>query len=286
MLEKKLPITQLFFLSFISLLFLSVNSLLCKAALLDQTTDAYSFTFIRLFSGSIVLIFLIYLKEKSISINPKTNWISSFMLFLYAISFSFSYLSLNAGLGALILFATVQLTMIIVALLNKERLDLKKCIGIALALCGLVYLLFPKDDFELSIFHFLLMVIAGVAWGFYTILGKKSKNALKDTAENFIKTIPFLFIFFILFVEEINISTNGVILAMVSGGITSALGYVLWYLVLKNIEILTASIIQLIVPLIAIGLSIILLEESISSTLVISSIMILSGIFTYLYKKE
>jgi len=285
MLEKKLKFTQLFFLSCLTLTLFASNSLLTKAGLLNETTDAYSFTFIRLFSGTLVLIFLVYFKEKNISISLKNNWGSSFMLFLYAICFSFAYLSLDAGLGALILFATVQLSMIIVALKNKEHLNLQKIIGIALAFCGLIYLLFPKDDFEISFFHFSLMVLSGIAWASYTILGKKSKNPLKDTNENFIKTIPFLLIFFIIFVDNYNITTKGAILAIISGGITSALGYILWYIILKNIQILTASIIQLLVPVIAIVLSTVLLQEELSFTLLISTMFILSGIFIYLYKK-
>lgn len=284
MLEKKLPTSQLFFLSSITLLFFAANSLLCKAALENSNIDANSFTFLRLFSGSLVLVLLILLKEKSINFNIKTNWKSSFMLFMYAICFSYAYLGLDAGLGALVLFATVQLTMILVAILKKEKLTIKKSIGLVLALSGLIYLLFPKDDFSLSLFHFSLMVLSGIAWGFYTILGKGSKNALNDSGDNFIKTIPFMIVFSIIFSSKVEITTYAAILAIISGGVTSALGYALWYIILKNMKILTASIIQLLVPVIAIFLSVLLLGEVLTLTLIVSSVLILSGIFISIYK--
>lgn len=284
MTEKKLPTFQLFFLSTITLVFFAANSLLCKVALQDSLIDENSFTFLRLFSGALVLVFLLFLKERTISLEFRSNWKSAFMLFLYAICFSYAYLSLDAGLGALILFATVQLTMIIVAITRKEKLTFKKATGMSLAFLGLFYLLFPKEDFSLSIEHFLLMVLSGIAWAFYTILGKSSQNALKNSADNFIKTIPFLIIFSIVFSSQVEITTYGAILAIISGGITSALGYALWYVVLKNIQLLTASIIQLLVPVIAIFLSVLLLGEVLTSTLVVSTILILSGIFISIYK--
>ena len=207
------------------------------------------------------------------------------MLFLYAIAFSYSYINLEAGIGTLILFAVVQLSMILFAIIKKEKLTLKKFIGVSIAFFGLVYLLYPSEDFTISLFHVFLMFLSGIAWAFYTVLGKKSNNALKDTTENFTKSILFLFIFYVLFVDTTNLSSYGIFLAFLSGGISSGIGYLLWYKVLKNMEIITASIIQLIVPIIAIFLSIIFLDEVLTSTLVLSSILILSGIYISIYKR-
>lgn len=287
MLEKKANPIQLFFLTIISLIFLSANSIFCRAALLDYHIDAYTFTFFRLFFGAITLVLLFSLtkKEFKLDIDLKSNWLSAFMLFLYAIAFSYSYLHMEAGIGTLILFAVVQLSMIFVAILKKEKLSLKKILGIAIAFAGLIYLLYPNEEFSLSLFHVLLMVISGIAWAFYTILGKSSTNALKDTTVNFVKTIPYLLLFFILFAQDLKYSSGGIFLAFLSGSITSAIGYVLWYLVLRNIQIITAGIIQLIVPVLAIILSILLLDEKLTSTLIISTLMILGGIFICLYKK-
>ena len=207
------------------------------------------------------------------------------MLFLYAIAFSYAYLNMEAGIGTLILFAVVQLSMILLALRKKEKLTFKKFIGVTIAFLGLIYLLYPNEDFTLSLFHVFLMLISGVAWAFYSVLGKKSTSTLKDTTENFTKSILFLLVFYIFFVDSFNLSAYGIFLACLSGGLTSAIGYVLWYKVLKNMEIITASIIQLVVPVISIFLSVLLLDEKLSVTLFIGTVIILSGIYISVYKK-
>lgn len=285
MLEKKFETTQLFFLTTLTLIFLAANSILCRAALVNEHIDAYSFTFFRLFSGTIILLLVLFFKEKKIQISLKNNWITSFMLFLYAITFSYAYINMEAGIGTLILFAVVQLSMILLALQKKEKLTFKKFIGVSIAFLGLVYLLYPNKDFEISIFHFFLMTISGFAWAFYSVLGKKSMNTLKDTSENFLKSLVFVFIFYIIFIDSFSLSFYGILLASISGGLTSGIGYLLWYTVLKEMEIITASIIQLIVPVIAIFLSILLLDEHLSITLILATVIILSGIFISIYKK-
>ena len=277
---------KLFFMIFITLFFLSTSSLLCRAALIDGNMDAYSFTFFRLFSGAVVLLFLVYFKNKKIEFSLKKNWLSSFMLFLYAISFSYSYLSLDAGLGALILFAIVQLTIIVVAISSKEKINIQKFIGISIAFIGLVYLLFPRESFELSLPHAFLMMMSGLAWGFYTVLGKKSKNALAHTSENFLKSLVFVVIFYLFFVDTIFMNLNGIILAIISGGVTSALGYTLWYTIVPKIDITTSGVIQLLVPPIAILQSVLILDEKLTVTLILSTAVILMGIFIALFKKK
>lgn len=286
MLEKKIKPLNLFLLTSLTLIFFAANSLLAKAALLSNHIDAFSFTFLRLFFASIVLILILFISQKKVDLNIKTNWANAFFLFLYAITFSYSYISLDAGLGALILFASVQLTMIVYAILKKEEITVKKLFGIFLAFLGLIYLLFPKESFSISTFHFFLMILSGMAWAAYTILGKKSQNALKDTTENFIKTIVFASLFFLFFVDYTNLSSYGVFLAFISGGITSGIAYALWYFVLKSIQIVTASVIQLLVPIIAIFLSVLLLNEELSFSLILSTIFILSGIFITIFKKS
>lgn len=185
MLVKKIPLNSIFLLTSLTLLFLSLNSIFCKEALQNSNIDAFSFSFFRLFFAFLVLCVILFYKEKNLKLSLKTDWISGFFLFLYAIAFSYSYLSLDAGLGALVLFAVVQITIIIFALLKKESITLKKLLGIALAFLGLIIILFPKENFGISIFHFYLMAISGFAWAIYTILGKKSKEILKDTTNNF-----------------------------------------------------------------------------------------------------
>lgn len=138
---------------FIVLLFFASNSILARMAIFTQNIDAFSFTFLRIISAMVILLFIYFYKNKKIKIDFKNNYISGFMFFLYAICFSYSYINMAAGIGTLILFAVVQLTMIILALFLNEKLTLKKFIGITIAFGGLVYLLYPKDDFTISYFH-------------------------------------------------------------------------------------------------------------------------------------
>ena len=277
---------KLFILILITLFFFSTSSILARAALIENYIDAFSFTFIRLLSGALVLLTILYFKEKKLDIGLKKNWISSFMLFLYAITFSYSYINLDAGLGALILFAVVQLFIIIFALLKKESLTLQKGIGITLAFLGLFYLLFPEESISLSFFHVCLMIVAGLAWGMYTILGKDCTNALQHTADNFTKSLLFVGIFYLLFVSQTYMNFNGIALAFISGGITSALGYAIWYYILPKIQIITSGIIQLIVPPIAIFLGVLLLNEEFTFKLFISTDIILTGIAIAILSKK
>ncbi len=271
-------------LNIIALVFLASNSILCKLAIVNHYADAYSFTFLRLVFAALTLFFIVSLKERAIDITLNKNWTSAFFLFLYAITFSYAYINLDAGLGTLILFAFVQLTITFYAVMNKEKICFKQTFGILTALLGLLYLFYPRDNFTISMEGFILISLAGVSWGVYTILGKKSENALKDTNENFLKTIPFLLIYLLVFPINIEINIDGLILSFLSGAITSAIGYVIWYKVLDNISILTAGVIQLIVPIVAIFLSIILLNEPITITLLVSTALILIGIYLTIKK--
>ncbi|WP_417325794.1 DMT family transporter [Halarcobacter sp.] len=271
-------------LNIIALVFLASNSILCKLAIVNHYADAYSFTFLRLVFAALTLFFIVSLKERAIDITLNKNWTSAFFLFLYAITFSYAYINLDAGLGTLILFAFVQLSITFYAVMNKEKICFKQTFGILTALLGLLYLFYPRDNFTISMEGFILISLAGISWGVYTILGKKSENALKDTNENFLKTIPFLLIYLLVFPINIEINIDGLILSFLSGAITSAIGYVIWYKVLDNISILTAGVIQLIVPIVAIFLSIILLNEPITITLLVSTALILIGIYLTIKK--
>jgi|TARA_R110002033_G_scaffold109635_1_gene155644 drug/metabolite transporter (DMT)-like permease len=269
----------------LTLFFFATSSVLARAALINNSIDPYSFTFFRLFFGALTLLVILFLKEKRLNLSLNKNWHTSFLLFLYAICFSFAYINLDAGLGALILFAMVQLTIIITALIKKESIDMTKALGISLAFIGLIYLLYPSKGFEVSLYHSILMMISGVAWGLYTIFGKRSSNATLNTTDNFTKSLIFVLIFFAFFVKNINISTYGISLAFISGGITSSIGYLLWYHLLPNMKIITSGVLQLLIPPLAIFLGVIFLNEEVTSTLIISTILILFGILISIYKK-
>lgn len=277
---------KLFVLICVALLFLSANSILARMAIVTQNIDAFTFTFLRIISGSILLFIIYFYRKKRVDISLKKNWISGFMLFLYAICFSYSYINMLAGIGTLILFAVVQLSMILIALFYKEKMSLNKIIGIFVAFIGLVYLLYPKEDFTISYFHTFLMVISGIAWGVYSVLGKSSTSAIFNTTDNFFKASIFTLIFMLMFISEVHLDLYTFCLAITSGAITSALGYLLWYEILPKIEIITASVLQLLVPIIAIFLSILFLDESLTFELIVSTILILVGIFIALKRKR
>ena len=271
----------------IALIFLALNSILCKTALVNNYIDAYSFTFFRLFSASITLLAIYLYKNKKIDISLKSNWITSFMLFLYAICFSFAFLIIDAGLGTLLLFGVVQIVMAISAIFLKEKVNLQKLLGIALELFGFVYLLYPKQSFEISYFHAFLMMLAGTSWAIYTIMGKKSIDALGNSMDNFIKATLFIALSYFLFLnEDMFFDINGILLAIISGSITSAIGYVIWYEVLPKIQILTAGVIQLFVPVISIFFSVIFLNELFTFDLFLSTIIISLGILISIFSRK
>jgi len=281
---------KLAILVFIVLIFFALNSILTRMAIATENIDALSFTFIRMLSAVSLLLLVFIYKNRNLKLGLKSNYLSGFMLFLYAICFSYSYMNMLAGIGTLILFAVVQLIMIILALFLQEKLSLNKLLGIFIAFGGLVYLLYPKEDFTISYFHTFLMFLSGVAWAFVSVLGKKSKDTILNVTNNFFISLIFIIIFAIFYVlffkTNFKIDFFTFILAFVSGSITSGIGVLLWYMVLPKIEIITASIVQLMVPIIAIFLSVIFLDEDISFELILSTFIILFGIFLALYKKQ
>lgn len=282
--EKNIDL-KLFILIFIALFSLSTNPILCRMAMLNENTDAVSFTILRILSGAIFLLIIYYFRYKRIDLNLRKNWINPFMLFLYAITFSYSYVDMEAGVGTLILFASVQLSMILMAVFYKESLTFNKLFGILIAFFGLVYLLYPNKEFSLSLFHAFLMIVSGVAWAFYTVLGKKSTNAFFNTKDNFFKATIFTIVFALFFIDSLSFDGFTLFLAIFSGVVTSALGYIIWYAVLPKIDILTASILQLLAPVIAICLGILFLDETLSFELFVSTFLILLGIFISSIKK-
>ncbi|QEZ89592.1 DMT family transporter [Aliarcobacter cibarius] len=281
---------KIIFLIFLVLLFFALNSILARMAISTQNIDAFSFTLLRIISAMFILLCLCFYKNKSLKIDLKSNYLSGFMFFLYAICFSFSYTNMLAGIGTLILFAVVQLTMIILALFFNEKLTFNKIIGILIAFLGLVYLLYPKYDFEISYFHTLLMFLSGIGWAVFSVLGKKSQNAIVNAADSFLKAfiiaIIFAIFYILVFNNDLKIDFFTSFLAIISGGITTAFGVFIWYIVLPKIEIMTASVIQLLVPIIAIFLSTIFLKEAITFELIVSSFIIIFGIFLALKRKS
>lgn len=253
------------------------NSVLCRMALTDEVIDAASFTSIRLFSGIVFLLFLVVIKTKEKMTIATGSWLSSLLLFLYAIAFSYAYLTLDTGTGALILFGAVQATMIMSGLLKGRQFLVIEWVGLLLALLGLVALLMPGAAAP-SLTGFVLMAGSGIAWAFYTLAGKNSKNPLIDTANNFLRTLPFIAMTMLLTFSEIQISNKGILLAIASGAVMSGLGYAIWYSVLPSLTLTQAAILQLTVPIIAAVGGVLFSNEVITIKLISSSILVLGGV--------
>jgi len=266
-----------FILTSMALIAFAANSVLCRLALGSGAIDASSFTVVRLLSGSIVLLVIIGVTRKSSTQSAKGSWAASFMLFLYAVTFSYAYISLDTGTGALILFASVQITMILLSLISGTRLHFIEWIGVTVAFAGFVYLILPGVTTP-SIMGFLLMTIAGIAWGIYTLKGRGSNAPLLDTAYNFFRTTPLVLILVISTISKANYSFEGILLAVISGGITSGIGYTIWYIALGGLSSTQAAVLQLSVPVIAAFGGVIFVSETITFRLAISATFVLGGI--------
>jgi len=261
----------------------AANSLLCRAALGNGEIDAASFTSIRLISGALVLAVIVYSKSEKPDFSPR-RIVPAMMLFTYATTFSFAYNSLNAATGALVLFGSVQATMMGYALYSGERPGLIQKTGYAMAVGGLIYLMLPGVAAP-SLAGSLLMGIAGISWAIYTLLGRSVSDSLADTANNFIKTAPFAMVLGLL--GPGFLSAHGVILACISGALTSGLGYAIWYSAIRGLSSTQAASVQLSVPVITAAGGIILLSEVVSLRLVIASTLILGGIaFTLIRTRQ
>ena len=179
------------------------NSLLCRAALKQTSIDAASFTFIRIFSGAVVLWLVMNLRRMirtTQSVGVCGNWISALALLLYAAGFSFAYVAVSAGTGALLLFGAVQATMILWGLHKGERLRAIQILGLIVAMTGLVVLLFPGLSAP-PLLGSILMLGAGVAWGVYSLRGKREKNPVAATTGNFVRAVPFAAAVSLIFVR-------------------------------------------------------------------------------------
>ena len=265
-------------LTVLTLISFAANSLLCRMALQGQLIDPVSFTAIRLVSGALALNLISRLVEESKGPQEKSgSWMSSFALFAYAIAFSLAYVSLSAGMGALILFGAVQVTMIGVSLYAGEKLRLVQWIGFVLAMSGLFYLVAPglaaPDPLGA-----LLMFVAGISWGVYSLRGKGVSTPVAMTAANFAAATPWAILASLLALSSAKWQLQGVLLAIISGVLTSGLGYVLWYRALRGLTRTQASIVQLLVPVLAGFGGILFLAEQLSFRLIAASTFILGGV--------
>ena len=259
------------------------NSLLCRMALKNTAIDAASFTAIRMVSGALALWAIVALRDNANVVRG--SWISGLALFAYAAAFSYAYLALTAGTGALILFGSVQATMIGYGLARGERLRAVQVTGLVLALGGLAGLLLPGLSAPPAT-GAALMIAAGIAWGVYSLRGRGVGDPTQVTAGNFIRTVPFALALAIAMLPWARIDAAGVAYAVASGALASGVGYAIWYTALRGLTATSAATVQLSVPVIAAAGGILLLNEALTLRLVLASIAILGGIAIVIWPKK
>ena len=255
----------------------AANSVLCRLAIGEATIDAASFSTVRLVSGAATLLPIAALLKARSTSEARGDWASATMLFLYASTFSFAYVRLTTGTGALILFGAVQATMIIAALRSGERPALLEWVGLLVALVGLVYLVFPGLTAP-STTGSVLMTAAGISWGIYSLWGRGSLDPVVATSDNFVRSLPFVFAMHVVMLRHLHISPKGALLAVSSGALASGLGYVAWYAALRGLTATRAATVQLSVPVLAALGGVVFLSEDISIRLLLSAAMILGGV--------
>lgn len=268
-----------------ALIAFAANSVLCRKALGENKIDASGFTIIRLLSGIIMLLILLGLSKTRRNKETRGSWYSAGVLFLYAVTFSFAYITLDTGTGALIAFGSVQITIILYSIISGHKMHWMEGLGTMIAFSGFIYLIMPGVNSP-SLKGFILMTIAGIAWGIYTLNGLDSKNPLKDTAYNFVRTFPFLILLFLFTMKDISYSIEGILLAVISGAVTSGIGYTIWYIALRGLTNVQSAVVQLLVPVIAAFGGVVFVSEVITFRLSVASLLILGGILVVTLGKK
>lgn len=272
-------------LTLVAMIAFAGNSLLCRVALRETGIDAATFTSVRIVSGALVLWLIVRARDRGREGTGSGSWTSAAALFGYAACFSFAYVSLSAGTGALLLFGAVQATMIGYGLWMGERLRPWQAVGLVLALSGLVGLVLPGVTAP-PLVGSGLMLLAGVAWGVYSLRGRRAGEPIRTTAENFMRAVPMAVALGLAMLPWVSVDRMGVIYAVVSGALASGVGYAVWYTALRGLRATQAATVQLSAPVIAAAGGIVLLGERFEMRLVFASIAILGGIAIVLRGKS
>jgi len=274
---KAKPFTmKIFFLTAVTMVAFAANSILTRLAVEAGHIDPAGFAFVRVATGALVLAALVALRGVRVPLFTRNRLVGALSLALYMIGFSLAYLTLDAGLGALVLFGVVQITMFGHSALTGDAPTGRQLTGAAVAFAGLVLVLWPKESGGTDMMGAALMVLAGLGWAIYTISGRGAGDPMAATSANFLLCLPLVLI--LLMSSGGGFSVTGVALAVVCGGLTSGLGYALWYNVLRHIDSSTAAVAQLSVPIIAILGGVLLLGEAMSLTLLFATGLVLGGI--------
>lgn len=265
------------FLTVLALFAFAANSIFGRLALGGHSIDPASYTFVRLATGATSLWIIARWRQVDSSGISASTWTAGVMLSLYAVTFSFAYISLSTGTGALILFASVQITMLGIGLYRGERPQPAQWLGLLIAILGLIYLVSPGITAP-SPLGSLLMGTAGAAWGIYSLLGGGAKDPVITTSGNFLRTVPMALVILLPWLSSPTITPKGFLWATLSGSITSAIGYVIWYAALRGLTTTLAATVQLSVPVIAALGGVVFMSEQITSRLIASGATILAGV--------
>lgn len=272
---------RLILLTILTMIAFAANSVLNRMAFVDGGTGPAAFALVRLASGAIFLIVLASFQNGVVWRARNRLW-GAATLALYVLGFSFAYVSLEAGIGALILFGSVQITMFIGAVASREKVPMPRWIGAGIAFAGLVVLLAPVGGLAPDIGGVSLMVTAAVGWGVYSLLGRNESNPLGATAANFVWALPAGVLVFLVLPD--GMTWRGSFLAVASGAFTSGAGYALWYSILPRLGASVAAVAQLSVPLIAVAGGLVVLGEPVTLRFGVAAILVLSGIVVSLKK--
>jgi drug/metabolite transporter (DMT)-like permease len=275
--------SRVFLLTVLAMIAFAGNSLLCRVALKQTQIDAATFTLIRIGSGALCLGIIVQIRKGTL--RNAGSWLSALALFGYAALFSFAYLRLTAGTGALLLFGAVQATMISWALKKGERLRAGQIVGLFLALGGLAALVFPGLTAP-PLGAAVLMLGAGISWGIYSLRGKGGGDPLRSTAGNFLRAVPLAVLLSLVALRSWNFDRAGIGYAVASGAVASGIGYAIWYTALPGLKASGAATVQLSVPVLAAAGGIALLGEPITLRFVIASIAVLGGIALVIFERR
>ncbi|WP_372605129.1 DMT family transporter [Actibacterium sp.] len=267
---------RLILLTVLTMIAFAANSVLNRLALSDGAMGPAAFAAIRLVSGAVMLSGLVLVSGRGLRPFTPGRWRGVLTLAVYMLGFSFAYVSLPAGLGALLLFGGVQVTMFAGAVVGGESVPLRRWLGAGVAFAGLVWLLWPSGTAAPPLVPALLMAAAALGWGLYSLVGRGVSDPLQSTAANFVLAAPLALALFALSPDQI--SPQGAVLAVVSGAVTSGLGYALWYLILPKLGASKAAVAQLTVPIIAMAGGMAFLAEPLTARFTIAALLVLGGV--------
>ncbi|WP_227284233.1 DMT family transporter [Boseongicola sp. H5] len=283
------PVLRLGVLTTLVMIAFAANSILNRLAVGGGHIGALEFSLIRVVAGAAMLCALVLFRGGALPLLARGRIAGAIWLSLYLLGFSVAYTRLDAGLGALILFGVVQITMFAGGVIGGDKPPLRRWIGAGLALVGLAWLIWPAGAVTVPGVAAAAMAVAGLGWGLYSLAGRKAQDPLPDTAANFLLAVPLCGLPVLLWPAEpdaVSTAATGISLAIVAGAITSGLGYALWYSVLPRLGASVGGLVQLTVPVIAIVGGMLLLGEEITLRLVAASALVLGGIAYGLFQRR